>query len=232
MSEEMECRTPPNPSAIKNFLSKIEGFDFTAFDTCPDIMKGKMDGGKKRRKTRRKMHGGWPPTRAEIRTALWVVISVLFLYVGATADKTAITRGLEMLVTGRCFDLAEIGLGWFGMGNPVCTAWRTLVTVVGYALLGSPTAIAQVAGLVAGAVAAPVLAVGAVDQVAGLIEGRVIGLLGNRANLEAIENGRPLAIGNGDHEHQEGGRRHKRHTRRHKKHTRRHKRHSRRHKRH
>jgi hypothetical protein len=239
MSEEMECKTPPDPSAIKNFLSNIEGFDFTAFETCPDIVKGTMDGGKKRRKTRRKMHGGWPPTRAEIRTALWVVISVLFLYVGATADTTAIRRGLEMVLSGRCFDIAEIGLGWFSMGNPVCTAWRTLVTVVGYALLGSPTAIAQVVGLVAGAVATPALAVGAVDQVAGLIEGRVIGLLGNGNQLAigngapaAIGNGAPAAIGNGDHEHQEGGRRHKRHTRRRKRHTRRHKRHTRRHHRH
>jgi hypothetical protein len=225
MSEEMECKTPPDPSAIKNFLSNIEGFDFTIFETCPDVVEESMDGGKKRRKSRRKsrrkMHGGWPPNRAEIRTALWVVIAVLVLYIGTTADKTTIRAGISQLVSGQCFNLAEVGLGFFGMGNPVCTAWRTLVTVVGYALLGSPTAIAQVVGLVAGAVAAPALAVGAVDQVAGLIEGRVIGLLGNGAVPAIGPNPRVEEI--------EGGRRRKKHTKRHKRHTRRHKRHTRRH---
>lgn len=216
MSEEMECRSPPDASEIKNFLSKVEGFDFDIFNTCPDIVKEPMDGGKKRRKSRRKMHGGWPPTRTEIRSALWVVIAVLVLYVGATADSTTITSGLRLLVSGQCFNIAEIGLGFFGFGNPVCTAWRTLVTVVGYALLGNPAAIAQIVGLVATGVAAPVLAVSAIDGVAGLIEREVITRLGN---------GAPRAIENGN---QQGGR-YKKHSRRHKKHTRRHKRHSRRH---
>jgi hypothetical protein len=221
MSTELQCKTPPNPSDVKNFLSKIEGFDFDIFETCPDIVKGTMDGGKKRRRTRRKMHGGWPPSRAEIRTSLWVVIAVLVLYVGATADSTTIRSGLQLLVSGQCFNLAEIGLGWFGLGNPICTAWRSLVTVVGYALLGNPAAIAQIVGIVAGGVAAPVLAVGAIDQVAGLIEGQVIARLGN--GPPAIENGGPRI------QEIQGGKRRKRHTRKHKRHTRRHKRHTRRH---
>jgi hypothetical protein len=223
MSEEMVCRAKPDPAAIKNFLSNVEGFDFKVFETCPDIVNSTMDGGKKQRKTRRKMRGGFPPSRAEIRTALWVIIAVFVAYVGVTADSTTITSGVRLLLKGQCFNVAEIGLGFFGLGNPVCTAWRTLVTVVGYALLGNPTAITQIAGLVAAGVAAPVLTVKAVDQVAGLIENQVIARLGNGA--PAIGNIPP----NPRVEEIEGGKRRKRHSKRHKRHTRRHKRHTRRH---
>lgn len=251
-----ECKVF-NKEIFNEFLGKVEGFDIHELEVCPDTT-----GGKRRRRKSRKMRGGWRPTRAQIRMALWIIIAALFAYVGVTSDKTTLTHGLNMLISGKCTTSSELLFTWFGLGNPVCKIWNSLVAVVLLALGGSAGAIAQLVGIAAGLVAAPTITILAVDGIAARIEGQVIALIGNEplaiANGPAQEpmaiNNDPLppglrrrAIANDNVANQEDvdadnillGMRDAGHehidggrSRRRKRHTRRHKRHTRRHKRH
>ena len=190
----MECKVF-NKEIFNDFLGKTSDFKMSDLEICPDT--GKMEGGKRRKRNSRKMRGGWRPTRAQIRMALWIIIAALFAYVGYTSDKTTLTHGIEMLISGKCTNSSEILFSWFGVGNPVCRIWNSLVATVLLALGGSAGAIAQLVGIAAGLIATPTVSIMAVDRIAGQIEGQVIALIGNEP--AAIANGvreEPQAINN------------------------------------
>ena len=182
MSSEMEECKVFNKKIFDEILGKVEGLDIKELEVCPDTT-----GGKRRRKKSRKMRGGWRPTRAQIRMALWIIIGAIFAYIGITSDKTTITHGLDMLIKGKCTNPSELFFTWWGVGNPICKIWNSLVAVVLLALSGSPGAIAQLVGVAAGMVAAPTISIMTVDSIAGQIERQVIALIGNE----------PLAVANG-----------------------------------
>lgn len=172
------------------------------FKVMPDDIKNEltdcdeMTGGKKKRKSRRKMRGGDPSFRKKVIVGIYLFMGIVLSYIIGNMDKTTLIRGFEMLYSGQCNSTSELALDFFGIGNPICSAHHRMIVLVGCAMKGHTEALMQILGTIASSIASPYLLHAAVDRAASIIEGRVSALMGkqgltiedvNRPNTIQIE---------------------------------------------
>jgi hypothetical protein len=146
-------------------INKLTNGDFkTTINECPPDLHGAMYGG--------------AITKKHIKYAIYMIYCIL-IAMGAYKSQELIIDGLNMILTGRCYNLLE---RFALFPNPICTYWRTLVEVVVSALRGDPRAISSLTLLTGAAVGLPMSFDRTVDGIAGQIEGVI------NNSVQTIEN--------------------------------------------
>jgi hypothetical protein len=145
-------------------INTLTNGDFkTTLNECPPDLHGAMYGG--------------AITKKHIKYAIYMIYCIL-IAIGAYKSQELIIDGLNMILSGRCYNLLE---RFALFPNPICTYWRSLIEVVVSALRGDSVAISSLTLLTGAAVGLPMSFDRTVDGIASQIE-RVIN--GNTQTLE------------------------------------------------
>ena len=180
--------------------------------TCPEP---EQMGGKRKRKMRsRKMRGG-AFSKAQVKTAIYIILALMASFSLAGEGAQVMIRGIEMIIKGECGYL----INRMFFQHPVCAFWNSLVTMVGRAINGDPWAVSQLSLASLGLINTP----GTIDAI---VDGVASRLSSNDPNFRLNDSmSQALQIENNKFNDLDGGRR----RRKTKKHSRKHGRKSRKH---
>lgn len=133
----------------------------TAIKTC-DITggrKGKM------------LKGG--DRKGLIKGVLYAIIAYLVALISLSSGVVTVTKGLEMVLNGECYNFGNRFWANIGYGNPVCNNFISLTNTIIGALQGNPEAIQKLIKIVGTVSAAPFAAIKGVDALASSIDNAI-----------------------------------------------------------
>ena len=160
-----------NKSCVNALITDIKGSGL--LETCPVIPD--MTGGKRRKsksrsrssskKNKKHMKGGASLTARQLSTAVqaFLVLVLGYMSMSSNVAMDGIVNGIVAVYSGQCVNMNNKLWGLFGLGNPVCSAWNRLMTIVGNAFLGDPTSIATLSGIAGITLAIPYGALGMIN---------------------------------------------------------------------
>jgi hypothetical protein len=172
-----DCKNLMNKDVF-NYIIKIMPDDIREEFKNELINCDEMTGGKRKKKSRRKMRGGDPAFRKKLIVSIYLFLGIVVSYIIGTANTSTLVAGFQMLWSGQCSSVSELALDYFGIGNPICNLHHRMIVLVGCALKGKMEAVMQIVGLASTAIASPLMIHAAINQLAGMIESRVGILLG------------------------------------------------------
>jgi hypothetical protein len=136
----------------------------TALETCD------ITGGRKGRKGKM-LKGG--DRKGLIKGVLYTIIAFLVALMSLSSGAVTVIQGIEMVIKGQCYHMGNLGLSFFGLGNPVCEQFRSMTNIVLRALTADPQAITNLVAIVAAVTAAPYAAINGVDALASRIDNAI-----------------------------------------------------------
>lgn len=125
----------------------------------PDMTGGKRRNSKSRlssKKNKKLMRGG-ALTARQLTTVVraFLVLVLGYMSMSSNVAMEGIVNGIVAVYSGQCGTMNNKLWAIFGLGNPVCTAWNRLMTIVGNAFLGDATSIATLSGIAGMTIAIP-----------------------------------------------------------------------------
>jgi hypothetical protein len=152
----------------------------TALETC-DII-----GGRKGRKGKM-LKGG--DRKGLIKGVLYAIIAYLVALIALSSGVVTVTKGLEMVMNGECYEFGNRFWSNIGYGNPVCNNFISLTNTIIGALQANPEAIQNLIKIVGAVSAAPFAAIKGVDALASTIDNAI-----TTGKAQAIDNGNNIPM--------------------------------------
>ena len=149
-------------------------------EQCPPPIK------KTRRHRRQRRLGGGRLTREYVTTAIYVLIVSLagLALFSENPNKQTVIDGIKAVLNGSCNSLASTVYQAWGLENPVCTHWNSVLALVKKALQGDVGSL----GILAGLISSPLMTLKATTKAVNLISDQIMLRISNeQPSLIAIE---------------------------------------------